>query len=1157
MLDNARLINHTNLITSELESVISTLKDAETGQRGFLLTGNEIFLEPYFGAEQRARQTIEKIKLLVADNSIQIEDLSILDTIVAARSNLLRKHIADKRKAIYISENDLISGKQLMDNTRRIVKKMQNRENALLQMRTEAMKDSATTTPIIIIIAGIFAVAITLISFVRLNADFEKREALQKELVKKNIEINRRIVAIQTIADRITLGDYKIRVTDEVQDVLGELAVSLNSMADALDASFEQLSQKEWLQTGIASLSNELIGETDVNTVGERSINLLAEYTGSCSGAFYVAGNDGRFHLQNKYALTPHFKNSVLALNEGLVGQCAASTKILEVPHLTEENYIVSFASADVKPRAIVAIPIIFEGIVKGVMEFATVKSYNAVTKQLFEMVAFDIAIAINTAQAKRKMEKLLAETQAQSEELQSQHTELEAQSEKLQASEEELRLQQEELRQTNEELEERSRLLEEKNEEIGERNLEIQNKAEALEQSTRYKSEFLANMSHELRTPLNSILLLSRLLSENPDKSLSHEQVEYAKVILGSGNGLLLLIDEILDLSKIESGMMELEYHSVNINEVLREVDALFRPVATEKNIGFKIKSLDGIPDRIKTDQLRLTQVLRNLISNALKFTQRGSVTLEVSRKGNYVDFAVIDTGIGIPKEKQGAIFEAFRQADGSTRRKYGGTGLGLSISRELAKLLGGEITLTSEPDKGSIFVLSVPLAKLNTEDVVTLMPEQVTHLAEEEDTTINLYPTNENYLSKAIPNPVADDRGNLKPGEKAILIIEDDIAFASSLLTLTRKKGYKALVAVRGDEGIELAIKHNPIGILLDIQLPVKSGWQVMAELKGNAVTRPIPIHVMSSHNVKNKSISQGAIDFINKPVAFEKIGEMFEKIEAALSRDPKKVLIIEENPQHAKALAYFLDNYHVNTEIKRTLVESINALNRNEVDCVILDMDIPSNQVYKILEDAKKTDGMENLPIIIFTGKNLTQQEEMKIKQYADSIVLKTAHSYQRILDEVSLFLHVMNEKKGDIASAADNKNGMGEVLKNKTVLIADDDVRNIFSLTKTLEKFGMKIITAIDGNEALKQLEANPKVDVVLMDLMMPEMDGYESIRRIRSISKYHNLPIISVTAKAMNSDREKCISAGASDYITKPVDVDQLVSLLRVWLYENA
>jgi CheY-like chemotaxis protein len=410
--------------------------------------------------------------------------------------------------------------------------------------------------------------------------------------------------------------------------------------------------------------------------------------------------------------------------------------------------------------------------------------------------------------------------------------------------------------------------------------------------------------------------------------------------------------------------------------------------------------------------------------------------------------------------------------------------------------------------------------------------------------------------YTTDVIPSPVQDDRDLIAKGDKVILIIEDDTSFAKSLLDYTRGQGYKGVVAVRGDEGINLAKQFLPLGILLDVQLPIKSGWEVMEELKSDKTTRPIPVHMMSSYEVMNRSISKGAVDFINKPVAFEKLGEMFQKIEQALSRHPKKVLIVEENTKHAKALAYFLENYNVASEIKTSVGDGISALNRTEVDCVILDMGIPAHHSYDILEEVKKTPGFENLPIIIFTGKNLSHVEEMKIKQYADSIVIKTAHSYQRILDEVSLFLHLVEENKKDEKTPKYKRLGeLSEVLRNKTVLVADDDVRNIFSLTKSLENYGMNVISAIDGKDALKQLEESGKVDLVLMDMMMPEMDGYESTRRIRTNPKYRSLPIIAVTAKAMTGDREKCISAGASDYITKPVDVDQLISLLRVWLYE--
>jgi CheY-like chemotaxis protein len=498
--------------------------------------------------------------------------------------------------------------------------------------------------------------------------------------------------------------------------------------------------------------------------------------------------------------------------------------------------------------------------------------------------------------------------------------------------------------------------------------------------------------------------------------------------------------------------------------------------------------------------------------------------------------------------------IFEAFQQADGSTKRQYGGTGLGLSISRELAKLLSGKITVHSEEGQGSEFILTIPVIKDTAlqQDNIDTNDAKPPALIDAE-----MQVNNERFIAEEIPAAIPDDRNEIKAGDKVILIIEDDTAFAKSLLEFTRQNSYKGIVAVRGDEGIELAKKYQPYGILLDLQLPVKSGWQVMNELKSDPETKPIPVHIMSSHELKNKSLLSGAVDFISKPVAFEKMSSIFQKIENALSRHPKKVLLVEENPKHAKALAYFLENFNITTEIKNSISDSIEALSDKSIDCVLLDMGIPTQNSYDTLEQIKKTAGLENLPIIIFTGKNLSYAEEMRIRQYADSIVVKTAHSYQRILDEVSLFLHLVEENKKDKVSHKYKRMGeLAEVLKGKTVLIADDDVRNIFSLSKSLENYGMNVISAIDGKDALKQLNTHKHVDIVLMDMMMPEMDGYETTKRIRTNPKYKKLPVIAVTAKAMMGDREKCISAGASDYITKPVDADQLTSLLRVWLYEK-
>jgi CheY-like chemotaxis protein len=637
-------------------------------------------------------------------------------------------------------------------------------------------------------------------------------------------------------------------------------------------------------------------------------------------------------------------------------------------------------------------------------------------------------------------------------------------------------------------------------------------------------------------------------LLSENHGNNLSQDQIEYAQVIQTSGKGLLTLIDDILDLSKIEAGKMDLEFINFSTNDMLQEMRSMFEPIAREKNLELIMNIEKEVPGMIESDRLRIEQILRNLLSNALKFTRKGKVELHMTRDRSNIIFNVKDTGIGIPEDKLQTVFEAFQQADGSTRRKYGGTGLGLSISRELAKLLGGEILLVSKEGEGSTFSLSIPIHYQKKE--VKQQPAIVTEIQQPE-----IVKTEKNYTTDIIPKPVADDRDNIEEGDKSILIIEDDTAFAKSLLDYTRTKGYKGLVSVRGDEGIELAKKFRPLGILLDVQLPVKSGWEVMEELKSDKNTRHIPVHMMSSHEVKTRSLTKGAVDFINKPVAFEKLGEMFSRIEEALSKHPKKVLIVEENPKHAKALAVFLESHQVTSEIQNSIDDGIKALKSDDVDCVILDMGVPAQRSYDILENIKQSQGLENIPIIVFTGKNLSYVEEMRIKQYADSIVVKTAHSYQRILDEVSLFLHLVEENNREEKPSRYRKMGeMGEVLKGKTILIADDDVRNIFSLTKLLENYGINVVTAIDGKEALNQLNTN-NVDLVLMDMMMPEMDGYESIMKIRKSGRFRNLPIIAVTAKAMTGDREKCINAGASDYITKPVDVDQLISLLRVWLYQ--
>ena len=1163
LLYSARMVNHTNEVAMRLEGVMGILRDAETGQRGFLLTNDRRFLDSYNGSYEKVTVAIDNIQQLTIDNLPQQRDCDTLKSIAQQRVAFLTSLIDKKRNGEVIGDSLLLIGRAYMNHARSVVKRMQDREKALLNARTQNMNRFAASTPVFIVIASVLAILLTIISFLRVLKDYNKRLELQTALEKKDAEVSRRLSVMEGIANEISAGNYKIKIDDEGKDALGSIGYSVNRMAESLDASFTNLSERQWFQTGIASLNEIVITDQDFNTLAKSVLDYVTEYSGSQAGALYILNSEGSLQLRSSYALSASYPRKNISLGDGLVGQAARAKKIIEVKNLQAHDYTLSYVSGEVKPLSVIAVPLLFDKLVKGVIELASLNEYSPNTKSFLEAASLSTAIAINTAQNKQRVQELLEETQSQSEELQAQHTELEninaeleAQAEKLQASEEELKVQQEELQQSNRELEERSRLLEEKNEVILERNLQIQSKAEELAISTKYKSEFLANMSHELRTPLNSILLLSRLLSENHEHNLSAEQIEYANVIQSSGKGLLTLIDEILDLSKIEAGKMELEYDDVKISAVAEELEALFAPIAKDKGIEFSISVSDDAPGTLETDRLRLDQILRNLISNALKFTKRGTVQLNIGKQNEFITFSVRDTGIGIPREKHQTIFDAFQQADGSTRRQFGGTGLGLSISRELAKLLGGEIRLESEEGKGSEFTLILPEKKSNRNNVaggMEIEPLEQPPVVKSEN-GVDSYP--DNFISETIPLPVDDDRQNIQPGDKIILIVDDDTAFARSLLEYTRRKGYKGLVAVRGDEAIGLARHFHPMGILLDLQLPVKSGWDVMDELKSDPSTRPIPVHMMSSHHAKTKSLLTGAVDFISKPVAFEKLGEMFSKIEEALARHPKKVLIVEENHKHAEALAYFLQQYNVASEIRNSVSEGIKALHQNEVDCVILDMGVPAQRSYDTLDEVKKTPGFENIPIIIFTGKNLSHAEEVRIKQYADSIVIKTAQSYQRILDEVSLFLHLVEENRGVGKISRYKRMGeLGEVLRDKTVLVADDDVRNIFSLTKSLENYGMNVISAIDGKDALKQMDGKEKIDIVLMDMMMPEMDGYESIRRIRKIPKYRNLPVIAVTAKAMTGDREKCIAAGASDYITKPVDVDQLISLLRVWLYQ--
>lgn len=1142
LLENSALVRQTNQITRTLEQVVASIQEAETSERGYLITDNVLYLDPYSAACQRAHQLLDEVILQTKDNPVQLEAGQKLKETLSLRIERMNAMIDAKEKTGTISEKDMEVGRAYMEDIRTLSNQMITEATGQLQIQTEIRDRFARYTPGVIVLAAMLAILIAVVFYIRIVRDMAERNALHTALEEQDLQMKQRLSIIREIASQISAGDYSVRINDDEKDTLGSLAGSLNRMAESLALSFERLANNEWLQSGVGDLNEKMVGEKQVETLCEDIITFLAEYTGCHTGAVYLL-NEHHLVLQSGYALQ-NDKVLRIASGQGIVGQSLRDKKAIVLTDIDEHSVIISHASGGIKPAGVIAFPIFHEREAIGVIELAALQPFSKQSLSFYNLAAPNIGTAIYGAQSRKKLQELLEETQSQAEELQAQHdelenlnSELEAHTQKLQASEEELKVQQEELQQNNLDLEERNRV-------IRERNAEILAKAKELELSSQYKTEFMANMSHELRTPLNSILLLSRYLTENSEQNLTEDQIESARVIYNSGNGLLQLIDELLDLSKIEAGKMDVDYTAVSLADVLNNLESTFLPVANDKKLDLQITH--SLPDGflLDTDRMKLEQILKNLLSNGLKFTSKGHVKLSVAKSTQdpeLLEFSVEDTGPGIPEEKRSLIFEAFTQGDGSTKRKYGGTGLGLSISRQLARLLGGEIYVTSKPGQGSTFTCTVPVSK----------PQP-----KEQDAAEQPLPSPSPYLVPVVPDPVPDDRDSLTPEDHLILIVEDDTVFARELLRFTHSQHYKGVIAVRGDEALDLAVRYAPRAILLDIKLPVKDGWQVMDELKANPQTRHIPVHVMSSLEAKKESRAHGAVDFFSKPIAITHMREMFKKLETIWADGPKKVLIVEENTKHAEALAYFLQSFQISSSIKHTVDESVASLLGNEAECVILDMGIPAKNPYDLLETVKQNPGLEDVPIIVFTGRNPSPAEEMHIKQYADSIVVKTAYSYQRIIDEVAIFLHLVETQQDNLTKTGQLQLSAQDVLRGKTVLIADDDIRNIFSLTKTLENLGMQVISATDGREALEKLEEHPETNAVIMDMMMPHLDGYESTAKIRNHGRFNRLPIIAVTAKAMMGDREKCIAAGASDYISKPVDIDQLISLLRVWLYDE-
>jgi CheY-like chemotaxis protein/signal transduction histidine kinase/HAMP domain-containing protein len=1001
--------------------------------------------------------------------------------------------------------------------------------------------------------------------------------------------------AIKDVATAVTEGDLTRAITVDARGELDELKRLVNRMIDNLRETTTKNEEQDWLKTNLANFSRMMQGQKDLAAVSRLIMSELTPLVSAHHGAFFLVdqenGDEPALKLVSSYAYKQrkHVANR-FELGESLVGQAALEKKPILLTNVPDDYVQINSGLGEAPPRNIIVLPILFEGEVKGAVELASFNQFSQIHQIFLDQLADSVGVVINMISANMRTEELLeqsqklthelqtqsAELQSQQEELRRTNVELEAQARTLKASEEALKEQQEELQQVNEELEEKASLLAEQNKKVEQKNdeveaarLALEEKADQLALSSRYKSEFLANMSHELRTPLNSLLILAKLLSENEDGNLSGKQVEYAQTILGAGTDLLSLINDVLDLSKIESGRMDISVSEVQLADVREFVRRSFQPLAEEKGLELQVEVDEELPATIQTDSQRLQQILKNLLANAVKFTEHGHVRLQVRRAGkergfrndvlnaadDVVALEVIDTGIGIPKDKQRLIFEAFQQADGTTSRKYGGTGLGLSISREIARLLGGEIRVESEEDRGSRFTLFLPLAWQGP--AVDARPDEDAG-PESRRTTDGRRRSAYGSPMEQRPtaaSPVHDDRSAIADGDRVVLIIENDVSFAKILLDMARNKGFKGIVALDGESGLEVAAEYQPDAITLDIDLPVMDGWTVLDRLKHSAGTRHIPVHIVSGMEKRQRGLQQGAISYLEKPVSKEALDSAFDRIHDFVTRPVRRLLIVEDDEAQRTALLELIGADDVEITAVANAAEALASLEETRFDCVVLDLGLADMSGFSLLEQIKDLPGGGELPIIIYTGKDLTQAEETQLKRLADTIIIKDVKSAERLLDETALFLHRVEARLPDAKrKMLERLHSTDSAFAGRKVLIVDDDVRNIFSLTSLLERHGMDVIFAENGRDALQQLEANRDVDLVLMDVMMPEMDGYETTRAIREIPELAGLPVIAVTAKAMKGDREKTIAAGASDYITKPVDTEQLMSLIRVWLY---
>ena len=1114
--DDAAWQVHTYEVIDKIRETEFYLLNSGASFRGYVLTQREKYLIPYTQNVKKISPSMRELKLLVSDNPSQVKKADSLmyyaNLKIADMELVISTNNAQGRKAaINVILTD--KGKYFKDQILRISQKMINDELNLLKKRKADALSSSNRTMLIVVLSSviIFGLILFLLSYIRRTFDQQKETEIQ------------------------------IRENNTQLEILSE-----------------ENEQKNWLLLGVAKVNESLRGEQELDELSNHIITSICNYVNAPIGAIFLSNvKDKSLELTGTYAYPLKKQKERYHLGDGLIGQAALEKTQKLLSDIPNDYVKINSGLGNTPPNFIFLMPILFENETIAVIELGLKDAPKKSLHLFLESVGENIGISINSAFSRIILSDLLVQTQQQAEELETQQEELRAtneeliqKSEELQVSEEELRVQQEELQQTNAELEEKAQLLEEKNISINDAREAISLKAQELEVSSKYKSEFLANMSHELRTPLNSILILARILKENKPDNLNEDQVKYAGVIQNAGTDLLNLINDILDLSKIESGKIDLTIEKVTPQDVKRDMEALFTEVAKNKKIKFEVDLSPEFPNNFTTDVGRLEQIIKNLLSNAFKFTpEQGTVTVRLAKAAESTPFysnqlkahkntiliiEVKDTGIGIPVQKQNIIFEAFQQADGSTSRKYGGTGLGLSISKELANILGGEIQIKSEQNVGSTFTLFIPQhleIDPDSEQLVVVAPPVVTPITFTQPLKIN-------------------------PDKNTLLIVEDDLNFAEILKNYAIEKGFNPILAHSGDVALDMATKELPDAIILDIMLPVMDGWTILKKLKANPITKHIPIHMMSAGDEKSETAKkEGAIGFLKKPIGDDELAAAFN----LFSQIPddyilNKVLLIEDQELQSSILTQQLLAKGVDVVQAFTGKEALQSLKESSFDCIILDLNLPDLSGFDLLDQIKAQPALRTIPVVINTAMELQKDQLERIMHYSEAMVLKSSKSNDRLIDEVSLFMNKLKvESKKTTVKANKDVSTLEKSFAGKKILITDDDMRNIFALSTALQSYEMQIVIANNGREAIAKLNEIPAIDLVLMDIMMPEMDGYEAMTLIRKEKKFATLPIIALTAKAMKNDREKCIEAGANDYISKPVDIDGLLSMMRVWL----